>query len=71
VIVITASPRVDVLREDVDTVDGLSSVPEIVPASFQNRASGANSSQVARSRKCLKREDLRGKTTLAEMLIGV
>ena len=46
-------------------------VPEIVPATAPNEASRANSSQVARSRKLLKREDLRGKTKMAEMLIGV
>ena len=41
-----------------------------LPAS-QNLASGANSSRVGRSRKWLRRDDLRGKTTMAEMLIGV
>jgi hypothetical protein len=46
-------------------------VPEkTVPASARNRASRANSSHVARSRKLLKRDDLRGKTAMAELLIG-
>jgi hypothetical protein len=49
----------------------MAAVPEIVPASAQNGASGANTSQIARSRKRLKCEDLRGKTAMAEMLIGV
>ena len=35
-------------------------VPTIVPASRQNRASGANSSQAVRSEKVKKRKDLRG-----------
>jgi hypothetical protein len=46
-------------------------VPEIVPASRQNRAFRAKSSQLGRSRKLLKRSNLRGKTAMAEMLIGV
>ena len=46
-------------------------VPKIVPASAQNPASRANSSQIARSRKLLKYEDLRGKTKMADRLIDV
>jgi hypothetical protein len=43
-------------------------VPRIVPASGPKRAFGANGSQVARSRKLLKRVDLRGKAKMAESL---
>ena len=53
-----------------DEVDRPSSVPEIVPAGSQNLASGANCSQLARSRNLLKRLDLLAKTKMAEMLIG-
>jgi hypothetical protein len=45
--------------------------PRIVPASSPNRASATNSSQDTRSMNLLKRLDLRGKTAMAEMLIGV
>jgi hypothetical protein len=46
-------------------------VPEIVPASCQIRSSGANSSQVSKLRKLLKRQDLREKTKMAEKPIDV
>jgi hypothetical protein len=46
-------------------------VPEIVPANSKNQPSRANSSQFARSRKVIETQDLRGKTKMAEMLIGV
>ena len=48
-----------------------SPVPSIVPASSQNRASGANSSQKARLRKWLRRLDLLEKTKMADRLIDV
>ena len=44
----------------------LAPVPGIVPASCQDRASRANSSQIARSRKLLKRLDLCGQTKMAD-----
>jgi hypothetical protein len=46
-------------------------VAEIAPANSQNRASGAKNSLVARSVKWKKRKDLRGKTKMAELRIGV
>ena len=46
-------------------------VPKIVPASRQNKASTANSSQAARWRKLLKRLDLRGNTKMDERLVDV
>jgi hypothetical protein len=46
-------------------------VPTIVPAMRQNRASRANSSQLARSGKWQKRKDLRGKQRFAERPISV
>jgi hypothetical protein len=51
--------------------DRRTGVPETVPAVGEDRASGANRSQVARSEKWLKREDFRGKMTMVEMLSGV
>ena len=47
------------------------SVPRLVPASSQNPASGPQTSQVARWTNFLRREDLRGKTAMVEMLIDV
>jgi hypothetical protein len=46
-------------------------VSTIVPETRQNIASGANASQLDRSVKWKRVKDLRGKTTMAEMLIGV
>ena len=46
-------------------------VRRIVPASAQDRASGANSSQLVRSRNPLKPLDLLGQMKMAERLIGV
>jgi hypothetical protein len=39
--------------------------------SFQSRASGANSSQLDRSKNFLRRWDLRGNTKMGERLIDV
>ena len=60
-------PTILVATDQIET----QSVPKIVPASAKNQASGANGSQMEESRKSLRGEDLRGKTTIAEMLIGV
>src|SRR5688572_29238744 len=46
-------------------------VPTIVPAARQNRACGANTSQLARSGKLKKVKDLRGKLRLDERQISV
>ena len=50
------------------------SVAKIVPASFQDQPSGAYSSQLDRFAKMIGREDLedlREKTKMAEILVGV
>jgi hypothetical protein len=46
-------------------------VPAIVAARRQNGALRATGSQLDRLGKLLKREDLRGKTAMADMRIGV
>jgi hypothetical protein len=72
VVSVTTQPRfprgqMEYVRSQNDQI----TVPGIVPASFQNATARANSSQIARSRKLLKCVDLRGKTKMAELLIGV
>lgn len=47
------------------------SVSEIVPVSPQNRTSRGNRSQIARSRKSLKRLDLLGKQKMSERRASV
>ena len=55
----------------VGVINRVRTVPENVPGTRQNRASRANRSQIARSRKLLKGLDLLGKSKMSERRISV
>jgi hypothetical protein len=58
-------------NDSVGDAAGDGTVPTIVPETRQNSAPRADASQLARSVKWKRVKDLRGKTAMAEMLIGV